>query len=83
MLWVVLSKFRNGWEELVPIMEPETVKCGNTRAFRAWWRWKSKAGRKPVAQEIQQLIRRLSKENPLWGAERIRDTLLLLNLLGG
>ena len=35
-----------------------------------------------MAQEIQQLIRRLSKENHLWGAERIRDTLLLLNLLG-
>jgi hypothetical protein len=31
-----------------------------------------------VALEIQQLIRRLSKENPLWGAERIRDVLLLL-----
>jgi hypothetical protein len=31
-----------------------------------------------VALEIQQLIRRLSKENPLWGAERIWDLLLLM-----
>ena len=78
MLWVVLSKFLDGWEELVHLMKPETVKRWHTRAFRAWWRWKSKAGRKPVALEIQQLIRRLSKENPLWGAERVREVLLLM-----
>ena len=29
-------------------------------------------------QEMQDLIRKLSRENPLWGAERIRDTLALL-----
>ena len=78
ILWVVLSKFLDGWETLAQLMKPETVKRWHTRAFRAWWRWKSKPGGKPVALEIQQLIRRLSKENPLWGAERIRDTLLLM-----
>jgi len=78
ILWVVLSKFLDGWEELVHAMKPETVKRWHTRAFRAWWRWKSRAGRKPVAPEIQQLIRRLSKENSLWGAARIRDVLLLM-----
>ena len=78
ILWVVLSKFLNGWEELAHIMKPETVKHWHTRAFRAWWRHRSKAGRKPVAQDIQQLIRRLNKENPLWGAARIRDVLLLM-----
>jgi len=78
ILWVVLSKFLNGWEELVHVMKPETVKRWHTRAFRAWWRWKSRPGRNPVALEIQQLIRRLSRENPLWGAARIRDVLLLM-----
>jgi len=78
ILWVMLSKCLNGWEELVHVMKPETVKRWHSRAFRAWWRWKSKAGRKPVALEIQQPIRRLSKENPLWGAARIRDVLLLM-----
>jgi len=78
ILWVMLAKCLNGWEELVHIMKPETVKRWHTRAFRAWWRWKSRAGRKPVALEIQQLIRRLSKENPLWGAARIRDVLLMM-----
>ena len=78
ILWVVLSKLLDRWEELVHVMKPETVKRWHTRAFRAWWRWKSKAGRKPVALELQQLIRRLRKENALWGAARIRDVLLLL-----
>lgn len=78
ILWVVLSKCLDGWEELVHVMKPETVKRWHTRAFRAWWRWKSKSGRKPVALELQRLIRRLSKENPLWGAARIRDVLLLM-----
>ena len=78
ILWVALSEFLERWEELVHIMKPETVKRWHTRAFRAWWRWKSKAGRKPVALEIQHLIRRLSQENPLWGAERIREVLLLM-----
>jgi hypothetical protein len=45
ILWVVLSKFLDGWEELVHVMKPETVKRWHTRAFRAWWRWKSRAGR--------------------------------------
>jgi len=35
ILWVVLSKFLNGWEELVHVMRPETVKRWHTRAFRA------------------------------------------------
>ena len=79
ILWAVLSKSLEGWETLAQLMKPETVKRWHTRAFRGWWRWKSKPGRKPVAPEIQQLIRRLSKGNPLWGAARIRDVLLLLD----
>ena len=78
VLWVLLSKFLQGWEDLVHLMKPETVKRWHTRAFRIFWRWRSKLGRPPVAPELQRLIRRISRENPLWGAERIRDTLLLL-----
>jgi transposase InsO family protein len=35
-------------------------------------------GRPAVSQEMQDLIRQMCRENPLWGAERIRETLLLL-----
>jgi transposase InsO family protein len=41
--------------------------------FRAYWRWKSR-GR----PEVRELIQRMSKENPLWGAPRIHGELLKL-----
>lgn len=49
-------------------------------SFRVFWRWKSgcKPGRPSVPRQLQDLIRQLSRENPLWGAERIWQTLLLL-----
>jgi putative transposase len=61
-------------------MQPATVKNWNTTAFRYFWRWKSrrKGGRPQISKEMQNLIYRLSKENPLWSPERIKDTLILL-----
>jgi putative transposase len=80
VLWVILSKVLTGWEDLVAVMQPATVKRWHTRAFRFYWRWKSRprTGRPRVSWEMQELIRQLSRENPLWGAERIRETLLRL-----
>jgi DNA invertase Pin-like site-specific DNA recombinase len=42
-------------------------------ALNSFWRWKSRnrAGRPKVDRELRDLIRRMSKENPLWGAPRI------------
>jgi len=80
MLWVLRSKFLEGWEGLAALMQPATVKRWHTTVFRLYWRWKfrCKKGRPAVSPEMRALIRRLSSENPLWGAERIRETLLLL-----
>ena len=80
LLWVVLSKLLDKWEDLAYLMQPATVKKWRTVAFRRFWRWRScrKGGRPPIPKEMQNLIYRLSKENPLWSAERIRDTLVLL-----
>ena len=62
-------------------MQPATVKAWHTRAFKLYWRRKSrrKAGRPPISQEMQDLIRKLNTENSLWGAEVIRLTLLNLH----
>jgi len=80
LLWVLLSKLLDSWEDCAHLMQPATVKKWHTTAFRFYWRWKSrkKAGRPPISKEMQELIRTLSRENPLWGAETIRETLLLL-----
>jgi transposase InsO family protein len=78
MLWVVISKVLDGWDDLAQVMKPATVKRWHTTAFRIYWRWKSRPGRPPIEKEMQALIRRLSRENPIWSPERIRDTLALL-----
>ena len=80
LLWVVLSKLWAPWQAAAQLMQPATVKAWHTRAFKLYWRWKSRrrTGRLSISREMRDLIRRLSSENPLWSAERIRDTLLLL-----
>lgn len=77
LLWVALSRFPEGWEELAHLMKPEMVKRWHTRAFRLLRRWRSRPGRPPIPDEMQEPIRRLSRKNPLWGPDRIRDVLLL------
>jgi putative transposase len=80
-LWVVLSKVWASWQAAAQLTQPATVKAWHTRAFKLYWRWKSrrKAGRLAITREMQELIRKLSGENPLWGAGQIRDNLLLLH----
>ena len=48
--------------------------------FRCYWRWKSRplGGRPQIETELPVLIRRMSVENPLWGAPRIHGELLKL-----
>jgi hypothetical protein len=57
----------------VPRRSADTILRWHPAGFRAYWRWKSRAqsGRPPVSRELRELIRRMSKENPLWGARRI------------
>ena len=78
-VWVWLSRFLDGWEDLAQLMKPATVKRWHRQGYRLWWRWKSRHPCRPeLGREMQDLIGRLSRENPLWSAERIRDTLVLL-----
>jgi transposase InsO family protein len=64
------------------IVKPETVLRWHRRGFRAYWRWKSwrRSGRPRIDGELRALIRRMSGENPLWGAPRIHGELLMLGL---
>src|SRR5438034_5299438 len=49
--------------------------------FRRYWAWKSRPrGRPRIRAELHDLIRRMSRANPLWGAPRIHGELLKLGL---
>jgi len=80
---VVLSRLWKQWREVLLIVKPETVVAGCRKGFRLYWHWKSKAGksgRPSVSREIMELIRQMSKANPLWGAPRIHGELLKLGI---
>src|SRR6516164_4500521 len=68
----------------ITIVRPETVVRWHRKGFTAFWRWKSRApgGRPRIAQEVRDLIRRMSLENPLWGATKLHGVLFAFLVLG-
>jgi len=62
------------------VVQPETILRWHRAGFTAFWSWKSRkrAGRPKIDRELRDLIRRMSKENPKWGAPRIHGELLML-----
>src|ERR1700737_309892 len=66
--------------KLLTIIRPETLVRLHRAGFRCYWRWKSRpqGGRPQIDTELRVLIRRMSVENPLWGAPRIHGELLKL-----
>ena len=78
--WVWLSRIWTGWQSALLIVKPATVVRWHRQGFRYYWRWKSggRPGRPLIEREARDLIRRLSRDNPLWGAPRIQAELHLL-----
>jgi hypothetical protein len=68
--------------DAITIVRPETVLRWHRRGFAAYWRWKSRSPGGPprIAQELRDLIQRMSLENPLWGATKIHGELLKLGI---
>jgi hypothetical protein len=66
--------------QVLAIIKPETLVRWHRVGFRHYWRWKSRSsgGRPRIDTELRGLIRRISVENPLWGAPRIHGELLKL-----
>ena len=66
--------------QVLTIIRPETLVRWHRAGFRCYWRWKSRArgGRPKIETGFHALIRRMSIDNPLWGAPRIHGELLKL-----
>src|SRR5277367_3824250 len=66
--------------KVVTIVQPETLVRWHRAGFRRYWRWKSRSrgGRPQIDLELRTLIRRMSRENLLWGAPRVHGELLKL-----
>jgi transposase InsO family protein len=65
---------------VLTIIRPETLVRWHRAGFRCYWRGKSRSlgGRPQIETDLRALIRRMSVENPLWGAPRIHGELLKL-----
>ena len=82
-LWAWLYGAWAEWRSALRIVKPATVIAWHREGFRLFWTWKVRSGqrgRPPVSKEIRKLIRRMSRENPLWGAPRIHGELLKLGI---
>ena len=65
------------------IVKPDTVIAWHRQGFRWYWTWKTRRerfGRPSIPKETSDLIRMMSRDNPLWGAPRIHGELLKLDI---
>jgi transposase InsO family protein len=62
------------------VVQPETILRWHRTGFKAFWGSKSRnrVGRPKIDCGLRDLIQRMSRENPLWGASRIHGELLML-----
>ncbi|NNE33718.1 MAG: helix-turn-helix domain-containing protein, partial [Rhodothermales bacterium] len=79
LFWVIMFRVWPNWRSVLHIVQSATVIRWHRQGFRYYWRWKSRhRGRPQIDPEIRQLIRRMCRANPLWGAPRIHGELLKL-----
>ena len=81
--WLLLSRSWERWKETLIIVKPETVLRWHRRRFASYWTRLSgqKApGRPATVRMIRELIRKMAKSNPLWGAPRVHGELLKLGI---
>jgi transposase InsO family protein len=82
-LWAGLCAVWKNWRSSLFFVEPSTVIGWHRKGFRLFWTGKirrGQPGRPTVPKDIRDLIRRMSRENPLWGAPRIPGELLKLGI---
>jgi hypothetical protein len=82
LLFVLLYRLWPGILDSVAVIQPDTIVRWHRRGFRALWWWKSRRrlGRPGIAKDMRDLIREISRINPLWGAPRIHGELLKLGI---
>lgn len=65
------------WKNALINVKPETFIGWHNKAFRLFWRWKSRGGRPRLPKDIGQLIVEMAANNPTGGQGRVADELSL------
>ncbi len=73
--WVLACQWFSGWSRSLVVVRPDTVVSWHRKGWKAYWRWRSHrpsgTGRRQISLELRELIRRMARENPLWGARSL------------
>jgi transposase InsO family protein len=65
------------WRQALTVVQPATLIRWHRQGFRLFWRWQSTLARPSLSPDLRALIRRMARDNPTWGEERIANELLL------
>jgi hypothetical protein len=71
------------WASAGILLKPETILRWHREGFRLFWKRRSKPAKQRdsrIDSDTVELVRRMTRENRLWGAERIRGELLKLGI---
>ena len=83
LLWVWLAGTWQDWKSGAFIVKASTVIGWHRKGFRLFWTWKirrGKPGRGTIPKDVQELIRTISRQNPIWGAPKIHGELPKLGI---
>lgn len=76
-LWLVFWSHFFAWRSALLVVKPATLIGWHRKAFRLFWKWKSRPGRPRIPLDLRQLIVQMVRDNPTWGEERIAHELWL------
>lgn len=81
LLWLFLRWWWPRWREALVLVQPATVDRWHREGLRRCWRRRSRRpGRPRIESACRDLIRRMPRDNCLWGAPRIHGELLKLGI---
>ncbi len=83
LFWSMVARTWRPWRSHLQLVRPETVIGWHRTAWRRYWTWRSRGrrpGRPRIGRELADLIVRLARENPRWGAVRIVGELRALGV---
>ena len=83
VLWVWIDRLWPASRRHLLIVRPETLLRWHRKGWRLYWTWRSRGriGRPRLSAEVKDLIAQISRDNRLWGTERIRGELLKLGIV--
>jgi putative transposase len=83
LFWILFRCVCAEWRRHLVVVRPETMLRWHRRGWRLFWWWRSRRpmGRPRVPAGVRDLIAVMSRDNPLWGTERIRGELRKLGIV--